>query len=269
LSSPQPIQIFVISLAGATQRRQHIISELGKSGVDFQLCDAVNGKELSDKEIQDTCDAEALKNHPTWLTRGAIGCALSHLNIYRKMISEHIPYAVVLEDDMVLPQEFGGHLKDIVGKLHADEVIMLYYQSWQPLELCQPGAEKYRETHGLYYPKDISQPITTGAYIITLNAAKRLAAGIIPIKRSADSWGDFHRANLLKSMRCVYPRLTEVAPFKSSIDYFRSGMLSKLMKFIDRVKLPVVYGYLRKRRAENLKSRQHVFISQAHPQWQK
>jgi len=251
------------------QRRQHISSELEKSGMAYHMCDAVNGKELSEKVIQETCDAGALRKHPTWLTRGAIGCALSHLNIYRRMINEQIPYALILEDDMVLPPDFVGHLKEIVSKLQDDEVIMLYYQSWQPLELCQAGAEKYRETHGLYYPKDISKPITTGAYIITLDAAKRLASGIIPIRRCADSWGEFYRDNLLNSMRCVYPRLTDVAPFKSSIDYFRSSMLSKLMKFIDRVKFPVVYGYLRKRRAENLKSRQHVFISEAKPQWQK
>lgn len=224
---------------------------------------------MSDQEIAATCDAEALRKHPTWLTRGAIGCALSHLDIYKKMIQEEIPIALILEDDMVLPPDFKTHLSEIASKLHLDEVVMLYYQSWKPLELCETGSEKYRSTHGLYYPFDINQPITTGAYIITLEAAKRLAAGIIPVRRSADSWGEFYREQLLVSMRCVYPRLTDAAPFKSSIDYFRSGILSRILKFIDRVKFPFIYHYLQQRRARNLKSRQHVFISNQRPQWQK
>jgi len=269
VSAALPIQIFVISLPEATQRRQHIMSELDKSGLTYQMFDAVNGKKLSEMEIQETCDAEALRKHPTWLTRGAIGCALSHLYIYQQMINDDIPYAVILEDDMVLPTDFSDHLKKLIPKLQNDEVIMLYYQSWKPLELCRTGADLYHKTYGLYYPKDIAQPITTGAYIITLEAAKRLAAGIIPIRRSADSWGEFYVTNLLSSMRCVYPRLIDVAPFKSSIDYFQSSLLSKLMKFIDQVKFPLLYNYLRKRRIENLKQRQLVFISESQPQWQK
>lgn len=224
---------------------------------------------MSEKEIAATCDTEALRKHPTWLTRGAIGCALSHLNIYKKMIQEDIPFALILEDDMILPSDFKAHLAEISAKLQNDEVVMLYYQSWKPLELCESGSLKYRSTHGLYYPFDINQPITTGAYIITLTAAQRLAEGIIPVRRSADSWGEFYREQLLTSMRCVYPRLTNAAPFKSSIDYFKSGALSKILKFIDRVKFPFIYQYLQFRRARNLKSRQHVFISNQQPQWQK
>ena len=40
------------------------------------------------------------RNYHRELTNGGIGCYLSHTNIYKKIVEDNIPYAVVLEDDV-------------------------------------------------------------------------------------------------------------------------------------------------------------------------
>lgn len=259
----------MVSLASATRRREHIELQLRRANVNYTMCDTVVGNLLSEDEVTELCDSEALAKHPTWLTRGAIGCALSHLYIYRDMVKNNTPFALVLEDDMILPKNLNEHLEALTPILHTEEVVMLYYQSHKTLLLSSHEAVNYKNEYHLCYPVDIHQPITTGAYLITLAAAKRLADGILPIRVSADSWGYFFDHGLLKSMRCTYPRLIDAEPFKSSIDYFHSSWKRTLSRWIDSVKLPGIYQMLRSRREKNLRKRQQVIYSEERPKWLK
>ena len=47
------------------------------------------------------------------MTKGEIGCALSHLKIYQKTVDEDIPYALILEDDTLFDTEFPKYLNDL------------------------------------------------------------------------------------------------------------------------------------------------------------
>lgn len=237
--------------------------------MQYTMCDAVVGNHLTEGDIKELCDAEALAKHPTWLTKGAIGCALSHLNIYKEMVMKETPVALILEDDMVLPENLNEHLEALAPILQTDEVVMLYYQSHKTLNISTHESVNYKGEHHLCYPVNIHQPITTGAYMITLAAAKRLVNGILPIRVSADSWGYFYEHGLLNSMRCVFPRLIDAEPFKSSIDYFHSPWKRILSRWIDSVKLPGVYQMLRSRREKNLRKRQQVIHSEERPKWLK
>ena len=89
------MKIFVISLNNS-ERRKSIKTQMKKLNLSFEFYDAVNGKELTQDEISSLCDNQALKNNPRWLNRGAIGCSLSHLFVYQKIIDENIEKAIVM-----------------------------------------------------------------------------------------------------------------------------------------------------------------------------
>lgn len=91
--------VFVISLARATDRRADIAGRLNAAGINYELVDAVDGA---------TLDLDALGDRIVnrQLTPGQIACFLSHCNLWRRMVDERIPCALILEDDAVWDDDF-------------------------------------------------------------------------------------------------------------------------------------------------------------------
>ena len=97
------MKIYVINLASSTQRMQAISEHLHSLGLAFERVEAVWGQDLSERELADLYSPQA--NHQRFyrpLSAGEIGCYASHLNVWRAMVDECVPVALVLEDDMEL-----------------------------------------------------------------------------------------------------------------------------------------------------------------------
>ena len=93
---------YVINLARSTDRRAHITAELQRVGLDFEFISAVDGRtlDLSDSTLID----------PSLVSRcvfpaGTVGCALSHFHVYQKILEDGRDTALVLEDDVILPDD--------------------------------------------------------------------------------------------------------------------------------------------------------------------
>jgi len=97
--SVQP-PIWVISLPRATARRRSVTESLAKLGLAAELVDGVDGWELVDHNLRRYSRRRAIFEIGRQLTRGELGCALAHLQIYEHMVAEHVPMAVVMEDDV-------------------------------------------------------------------------------------------------------------------------------------------------------------------------
>lgn len=88
---------FVISLDNANQRRTHISQEFAKHGVAFEFFDAITPDTLA--------QANARHNLPideAFLSAGEVGCLLSHVCLWQKMVDDNIAYAGIFEDDIHL-----------------------------------------------------------------------------------------------------------------------------------------------------------------------
>ena len=51
-----------------------------------------------------------------WKKDGALGCACSHIYIWKKIIDENIPRAIILEDDFLLIDNFNDLFIDALKK---------------------------------------------------------------------------------------------------------------------------------------------------------
>lgn len=101
--------------------------QLQRLGLQHQFVPAVDGSNL-DKVTIDTIQANRDKIlYRKYFTIGEIGCALSHLAVYKKICDEHIPCALILEDDVFIKPQ----LADIVQPL----VIAHMPKNWDML-LC-------------------------------------------------------------------------------------------------------------------------------------
>ncbi|WP_171993459.1 glycosyltransferase family 25 protein [Campylobacter mucosalis] len=130
-----------------------------------------------------------------FLTKGEIGCALSHLKIYQKMIDENIPYALILEDDAGFSDEFCeilAKIDEFLSKKDDFELVCLM----QLEDACFKNLTiKIDKNLRLY---KFSSGFRTHGYIITKTAAAKLLKLNTPIILEADSWLQFYELSGLR-----------------------------------------------------------------------
>ncbi len=80
--------------------------QLQALGMAYEIFPAVDGIQLSDDQLAKYSEVEAIKTLGRPLVKTQIGCALSHLNIYEKIVAEGISECVVLEDDIYIGKMF-------------------------------------------------------------------------------------------------------------------------------------------------------------------
>lgn len=101
------IPVYVISLKSAIARRTAISRQLDSLGVAYEIKDAVDGASLDLSQLPlPLDDQEFSRKNGKRLVKGEIGCYLSHYNLWRSIVTQDIPYAVILEDDAVLEDDF-------------------------------------------------------------------------------------------------------------------------------------------------------------------
>ncbi|MFC7670046.1 glycosyltransferase family 25 protein [Hymenobacter humi] len=96
------MKTFVINLERSTMRRASIQKQLDAQEIDFEFIKAVDGAQLSDEYLAKICNFEELAKRPYIQHKGMYGCILSHYHIYEKIVNDNLPYALVLEDDVVI-----------------------------------------------------------------------------------------------------------------------------------------------------------------------
>ena len=98
------MKIFVINLEKDIERRNSIQSQLDKLNVSFEFVSGIYGKDLTDSELSMSYDNfKSKRTQSRSLTRSEIGCALSHIKTYKEIIDKNIELALILEDDVVIP----------------------------------------------------------------------------------------------------------------------------------------------------------------------
>lgn len=95
---------FVINLDSSKDRLVSITNRLRELGVPFERVPAVNGRALSDQEISQITypynHFESKVRFTRELTKGEIGCFLSHRKCWEKLLESDKQWALIMEDDI-------------------------------------------------------------------------------------------------------------------------------------------------------------------------
>lgn len=176
--------VFVINLERAPERMKFMSEELAREGLDFSRVPAIDGCQIPPDQIEKETSAFC-----QWcvigrrMTNGEVGCALSHINIWQKMVSENIPLACVLEDDVTILPGFKERLFEL--ETDCNPLDCSVYHLSTPRELDQT-------------PRIV--PMEKGdcacGYVLTKGAAKRLLACNNPIIYPIDTWGVWIKAGV-------------------------------------------------------------------------
>lgn len=173
------LPVFVVNLERSPARRQSMELQLQGLGIAYEIFPAVDGMRLSEDQRTKYSEVEAMRALGRPLVKTQIGCALSHINIYEKIVSEGIPECVVLEDDIFIGKMFKSVL-EMRSRLPKDWDLVNFCTDARQLPFGEALTDIYRASSYL-------EPANrTSAYLINLRGAKKLLDVAYPIRYEAD-----------------------------------------------------------------------------------
>lgn len=176
------LPIFVISLADAIDRRTQIAAQMLHYGLAFEFVNAVNGRSLN-------AEQEALVDK-NWQARRSgepmrpseIGCAMSHALLWKRILKEGHPSAIILEDDAIINQDFVEFALNEISLPKECQLLVFH---------CYPNQFGERNSfiplnnkYNIYRP--FRRFFGTCGYYLTREAAYRLYTAALPIWTQAD-----------------------------------------------------------------------------------
>ncbi|MCL2919420.1 glycosyltransferase family 25 protein [Shewanella litorisediminis] len=192
-------KVLVINLDSSVDRLTSMQQQLDQLGLAFERISAVRGSLLSAAEKAKVYDLKANQaKYDKVLNDGEIGCYLSHVRSWEKILEDHLDFALVLEDDAILTPEITGFISKLAE----------LSQDWDYIKLSHGSKTKRIEQQldlgdGLSLGTCLKLPSTTTGQFVSASGAKKLLASAYPIARPIDMdiqyWFE-------KDLRCLVTR---------------------------------------------------------------
>lgn len=114
MHKPANIKITFINLDRRPDRFKSMVNNFKKNNINnYVRFKAIDGKNLIiDKNIE-----EMFKDNTFGWRRGVIGAALSHYTLWKELVNSKFDYYLIMEDDIILNDNFDVYLKDIKNKI--------------------------------------------------------------------------------------------------------------------------------------------------------
>lgn len=194
------MRTYIINLARSKERRVYMERLLAIfPSLITEFIDAVDGNLLTSIQIKELFDNDySFKLYGKQLSRGEIGCTLSHQICYKKLCESSEEYALILEDDLQIND---CTISSIINYLD------LYMENKKPMVLLLSGDYWWinkKKFWGKYSIVDVYDASCAQSYIINKKAAKILLSerpGFL-----ADDWMLFSKKIKIKA---VYPHLMD------------------------------------------------------------
>jgi glycosyl transferase family 25 len=214
----QNIKIFVINLKNEIYRRKHIINELKKLKLKFNIFFAKKGTQLSKKELALYSETEAFKNENRDLSIDEISFALSHIKIYKKIIKSKYRLSLILEDDVVINKDLLHILKNF-NKFPKNWELINFYTDAKKKIIGQKIYKNYQ------FVKFQERANRTCSYLIKMKTAQKLLNYALPIRFPADGLTARNDMTNVKSYG-LKPDLIKIKEFPTTIKN-RNSLLGK------------------------------------------
>jgi glycosyl transferase, family 25 len=225
--------IYVITLERATDRHAHVETEL--AGLDYQLFygkdkDAFQIEQLAEKNIYNEALARQHHRYNKPMRPGEIGCAWSHAEVYKDVLSKGYGKVLVLEDDVVINRSNTDVLTSALQQLPSDWGLVYFgfaeREGARPVHIVKKLFYHFLRAFRLFpfshktiknlYPKKLAANIyrsgyhdCTHAYGLTRKAAEELLRLQQPISFIADNLLAHAITNELVRGYIIQPKLID------------------------------------------------------------
>ncbi|XP_043075611.1 procollagen galactosyltransferase 2 [Puntigrus tetrazona] len=168
-------QVYLINLKRREDRRDRMLRSLEVLGIDVTITEAVDGKALNSTQLR-ALGIEMLPGYKDpysdrVLTKGEIGCFLSHYNVWKKVVELQQQQVLVLEDDVRFEPSFKSRLNTIMEDVK---------QSGLHWDLIYVGRKRLQIKHPENWVEGVKNLVIpdysywTLGYVLSLRGAKTL-----------------------------------------------------------------------------------------------
>lgn len=176
------IPFFVINLEKSKERKEYMIDQLKKRNLNGVIFKAVDGSQLDIAELQakgEYDDDYAHKKFSRSLSLNEIGCALSHVNLYKEMIRKNINMCVICEDDISLVVNYKKEMENVINELPNDwELVYFWYRTKEIKKVSNSIVS---------FPSKNHIPGGAVCYMLKKSGAEKLIKEAFPIHYPSDS----------------------------------------------------------------------------------
>ena len=190
---------FVLNLAASVGRRQHVRGQLKRAHLldETRWVSAVDGSLLSPRVTRATLREGAV------LSQGEVGIWLSHLTAWHDIVEEGLPYALVLEDDVILAEDIKHVLRNVLIALEGKEWDLVALDVGVPghtyvgvettrpfiAERCVDAAAKAYEGGAVVSKLSGGcAHASIGGALISWAGARKLSQNALPVAKPVDTW---------------------------------------------------------------------------------
>ncbi|XP_013858341.1 procollagen galactosyltransferase 2 [Austrofundulus limnaeus] len=170
-------EVFLINLKRRLDRRTRMLKTMASLGLQAVLIDAVDGKALNGSQLQ----ALGIEMMPDYkdpysgrvLTRGEIGCFLSHHSVWTQVVDRGLQKVLVLEDDVRFEPRFKRRLQTIMDDINRTQLDWdLIYVGRKRMQVQQPE----QSVEGINNLVEADYSYWTLAYALSQQGARKLLA---------------------------------------------------------------------------------------------
>lgn len=195
----QALPIVVLTLEAQAERRRPLVRQLEALGLEYTLHFGVDGRSGLDPSYESFVDRSTRYGlKPRTLTDAEWACAISHSDIYRRIVAEQIPMTIILEDDAIVGSAFATFARGEIP-LPGD---LILFDHWKG------SVRPERRTHlieDIYaYPIVLAPSLATG-YALTRRGAQTILDRSTPLRGPADWPCDITRLDT----QMVHPRIVD------------------------------------------------------------
>ena len=168
------IPVWVLNLERHKDRRQFMEEQLSRLGIAHEIIPAVDGSALTAQQLQLYSEKDAQKIWGRKLINNEIGCYLSHVSMWKRLVEERHEEVLILEDDI----NIGGAFLGVMKNRHK------FPKDYDLINFC-PIAHKTpigRFIYDIHKIAVLSIPAQrTSAYLLKRRGAERLLRKVYPI----------------------------------------------------------------------------------------
>lgn len=181
MNSSIEIPVWIINLKRDTERLQFMQEQMQRLRIDYRVIEAVDGRSLAEDEKTPYSKSIALRDFGRELTPGEIGCALTHIKIWKLILDEGIEEALILEDDVHIGMALIEVLKHR-DRLPQDYQHINFSTNARQVPFGAFVTDIYRAS------RHSERPYLTSAYLLTKTGANKLLDLVSPLYMPIDNF---------------------------------------------------------------------------------
>jgi len=218
------MRVFVNTLERLADRRVRMKQILDSYIIPYEFFNGPDGRKLERAEIEEAYDeGKTRKNLGRVMSPSEIGCTMGHRAIYKKMMDENIEKACILEDDVVLDDDFPQILA-FLDDFNFKNTVVKLDNYLERNTFCSMWVNE-RISDRVMLRKPVTTQWMTWGYVMDRRAAMSILQAWPKIEFVCDDW---KRMGAAVELRCVQPAVVhQNVTLESAIDEDRKELLGK------------------------------------------